>query len=260
MNSPTTPLDPVADADPRHIADPTAPPEWLLLVVRSVEDGRYLLVRRPENRVLTMLSTAPPHRTEGFAAGIASLVRTHLGVTLRGTPRVSTVRRPVHTVHPYTGGQRAGYLRALAVEVAGDPKVDALFDGLEALRLPDAVESLATDLERLLLQDGARLLSDSVPAGWTPSVVAPRPVTPTVVDAASDDAGDARDDFEDDAGDDEIGDDGEPVVALIDDEPELLDDSGDDAGELDDLDDLEWVEMDIETGDDDEAEDEGDER
>jgi len=234
-----------------------APPEWLLLVVRSVEDGRYLLVRRPGNRVLTMLSTAPPHRTEGFAAGIASLVRTHLGVTLRGTPRVSSVRRPVHTVHPYTGGQRAGYLRALAVEVAGDPKVDALFDGLQALQLPDAVESLSTDLERLLLQDGARLLSDSVPAGWTPSVRAPRPVPPTVVNAASDDAGD---DFDDDAGDDEIGDDGEPLVALIDDEPELLDDSGDDAGELDDLDDLEGVEVDLEMGDGDEDEDEGDER
>jgi len=245
-----------------------APPEWLLLVVRSVEDGRYLLVRRPGNRVLTMLSTAPPHRTEGFAAGIALMVRTHLGVTLRGTPRVSSVRRPVHTVHPYTGGQRAGYLRALAVEVAGDPKVDALFDGLQALRLEDAVEALSTDLEQLLLQDGARLLGDTVPAGWTASTRTARTTRlpqPVVNASLEDDSGDGDDDDGALAVDDEIGDDGEPLVALIDDEPELLDDSGDDADDsddLDDLDDLEGVEVDLETGDgdEDEDEDEGDER
>lgn len=160
--SPTTRLDPVSDT--HHIVppDPTAPPEWLLLAVRSVEDGRYLLLRRAGSPVLTMLSTRPPHRAEGFTAAIASLVRTHLNLAVRGTPLASTERRPVHTLHPYTGGGRTGYLRAVAVEAAGDAKADALFQGLEALPLADAVSALSTDLERLILQDGAKLLGDRV--------------------------------------------------------------------------------------------------
>ncbi len=220
------------------------------------EDGRYLLVRRPGNRVLTMLSTAPPHRTEGFAAGISSLVRTHLGVALRGTPRVASVRRPVHTLHPYTGGQGAGYLRALAVEVAGDPKTDALFDGMQALRLEDAVDALSTDLERLLLQDGARLLSDTLPAGWTASTGTARTTRapqPVVNASFEDDSGDLEEAGDDTVGDDAAGDDGGPLVAQIDDAPEDSadldgddpegDDSSDDDGDLDDLDDAIWMAM-----------------
>lgn len=160
--TPTTRLDPVPEPNHLNPPDPTAPPEWLLLVVRSVEDGRYLLLRRPGSPVLTMLSTNPPHSAEGFTAAITSLVRTHLNVAVRGTPGVSTERRPVHTLHPYTGGSGTGFLRAVAVEVAGDPKADALFQGLEALPLPEALEALATDLERLILQDGAKLLGDRV--------------------------------------------------------------------------------------------------
>ncbi|MEX1023422.1 MAG: hypothetical protein WD058_09775 [Dehalococcoidia bacterium] len=164
----TTPLDPSTAIDYSKVPDPTAPPEWLLLAVRSVEDGRYLLVRRPGSTAFTMLSTAPPHRSEGFAAGLASLVRTHLGVSVRGEPRLSTVQRPVHTMHPYTGGQSTGYLRAVALEVAGEPKADALYQGLVALPLPEAVQALATDLERLLLCDGAALLGDDLKAEDAP--------------------------------------------------------------------------------------------
>lgn len=160
--SPTTRLDPVADTN--HIAppDPTAPPEWLLLAVRSVEDGRYLLLRRAGSTALTMPSTSLPHRTEGLTAAITSLVRTHLNLAVRGKPQVSTERRPVRALHPYTGGGRTGYLRAVAVEAAGEARPDVLFHGLEALPLTDAVGALATDLERLILQDGAKLLGDRV--------------------------------------------------------------------------------------------------
>ncbi len=157
-----TRLNPVPEGDYARTLDPTAPPEWLLLVARSVEDGRYILLRRPGNRDLTMLSTKPPHRTEGFAVGITSLLRTHLSVTLRGEPRVSPERRPVHTLHPYTGGAGTGYLRAVAVEVVGEPRTDALYQGYVALPLDEAAEALSTDLERLILLDGAKLLGDRI--------------------------------------------------------------------------------------------------
>ncbi|MCK9487768.1 MAG: hypothetical protein M0R73_13935 [Dehalococcoidia bacterium] len=162
MNLHTTPLNPVPEGDYARSTDPTAAPEWLLLVARSVEDGQYLLLRRAGHRALSLLSTRPPHRTEGFAVGITSLLRTHLAVTMRDQPRVSPERRPVHALHPYTGGQGTGYLRAVAVEVAGEPRTDALYQGVVALPLTDAADAVSTDLERLILLDGAKLLGDRI--------------------------------------------------------------------------------------------------
>ncbi|MGE3961053.1 MAG: hypothetical protein AB7F65_05165 [Dehalococcoidia bacterium] len=134
-----------------------APATWLLLVVRRREDGRYLLVRRDESAP-TMLSTWPPHPDEGLEAGVASLLRTHLRVTVASPPRVSETKRPARMGHPYTGGPTMGLLRAVAVEVTGEPEADALFAGCEALSAGEAEAALATDLERAIFRDGVALL------------------------------------------------------------------------------------------------------
>lgn len=141
--------------------DPAAPRERLAIVVRVVEDGRYLVVRREGARALSLLATDQPFRGEGVPAAVSSIVRTHLGMTTRGEVRTADNRHPVHRLHPYTGGQATGYLRAVAVEAAGEPKSDALYAGAEALPLADAVAALPTDLDRALLLDGARLLGDA---------------------------------------------------------------------------------------------------
>lgn len=144
--------------------EPSDPRERLMIVARSVEDGRYLLVRREGQRALGLLSTEPPHRSEGLATAVRSVVGTHLGVTVRGEPRRSELQHPVHTLHPYTGGQSTSYLRVIAVEVIGEPKADALFSGLEALPLDDARRAVSTNLEEELLNDGATLLGEGRPA------------------------------------------------------------------------------------------------
>lgn len=142
------------------VPDPAAPRERLMIVARSAEDGRYLLVRRQGAGALGLLSTNAPHRAEGLRAAVSAIVATHLGVAVRGEPRRSPRRHPVHTLHPYTGGQSTNYLRVVAVEVAGEPKADPLFAGMEALLLADAKRAVGTDLEQALIADGAALLGD----------------------------------------------------------------------------------------------------
>jgi len=138
--------------------DPLDPPEWLLLVIRRVEDGTYFLVRRPESLILSMLSTAPPHRDEGHDAGIASLVRARLGLRVEGRPLVADAAHPARMAHPYTGGPSMGLLRAVAVEVRGEPDPDALIESCEALDAEEAWAALTTDLERAIFRDGVDLL------------------------------------------------------------------------------------------------------
>ncbi|MDA1010386.1 MAG: hypothetical protein DWG80_04045 [Chloroflexi bacterium] len=138
--------------------DPLDPPEWLLLVVRRIEDGSYLLARRPESPVLSMLSTAPPHRDEGFEAGIASLLWARLGLGVAGRPVRSEHAHPARMGHPYTGGPSMGLLRAVAVEVTGEPAPDALVESLEMLDDEEAWAALTTDLERAVFRDGVELL------------------------------------------------------------------------------------------------------
>ncbi len=148
---------PLAPGAARDDAALLRPPEWYLLVVRRREDGAFLLVQR-EGAPPTMLSTWPPHADEGLAAGLASLLRTHLAVRLEGVPRVSESRRPARMAHPYTGGPAMGLLRAVAVEVSGAPAVDPLFAGHVALPAAEAEAALATDLERAIFRDGVALL------------------------------------------------------------------------------------------------------
>lgn len=144
--------------DYADIPDPTAPPERLLLVIRRREDGTFLLVRRAQDAPLTLLSTAPPFHGEGLLPGIASLVRTHLAVQVEGQPRLADERRPARMDHPYKGGPSLGLLRAVAIEVTGEPATDALFAGCEALSAPAAAEALSSDLERAIFRDGLALL------------------------------------------------------------------------------------------------------
>lgn len=137
--------------------DPLDPPVWLMLILRRVEDGTFLLVRRPEAPAPSMLSTAPPHRDEGLDAGIASLVWARLGLRTSGPARLAARAHPARMAHPYTGGPGAGRLRALAVEVSGTPEPDALIEGWDALDAATAEATLATDLERAIFRDGVAL-------------------------------------------------------------------------------------------------------
>ena len=138
-----TPLEPGAARDDSALLKPA---EWYLLVVRR------------EDSPPTLLSTWPPHADEGLDAGLASLLRTHLSVRLEGAPRLAEMRRPARMGHPYTGGPSMGLLRAVAVEVTGEPEADALFVGFEAFSADEAEAGLATDLERAIFRDGVALL------------------------------------------------------------------------------------------------------
>lgn len=164
---PPTPLGPGEARDDSGLLRPA---EWLMLVVRRQEDGTFLLVRRripsetpdDDDEPLappTMLSTWPPHADEGLEAGLASIVWTHLGVRVEGTPRLAEMVRPARMGHPYTGGPTMGLLRAVALEVSGTPAVDALFVGCEALPASEAELALTTDLERAVFRDGLTLFT-----------------------------------------------------------------------------------------------------
>src|SRR5690606_30334452 len=121
-------------------------------------DGTYLLPRRAEAPAPTMISTAPPHPDEGLIAGMVSLLRARLSVQLVSEPYVSPRRRPARMGHPFTGGPSVGILRAVALEVTGNPEVDPLFDSFVALPPAEAESALATDLERAIFRDGVALL------------------------------------------------------------------------------------------------------
>jgi hypothetical protein len=138
--------------------DPTYPPERLLRVIRRVEDGGYLLIHHDDQSPPVMLSTAPPHRDEGFDAGIASLVHARLGVRVARKLQSASEIHPVRMLHPYTGGGRPGHLRAVAVEVTGEVVPDALVASVESLDADEAWAALATDLERAIFRDGVDLL------------------------------------------------------------------------------------------------------
>jgi len=138
-----------------------APDERLLLVLRRREDGTFILVRRayPDGAASgpAMLSTPHPHADEGLEAGLASIVRTHLGLTVEGVPLLAETKRPVRMGHPYTGGPTMGLLRAVALDVSGTPEADALLEGFDALSAGEAEAALATDLERAIFRDGVAL-------------------------------------------------------------------------------------------------------
>lgn len=149
---------PLREGEARDDSALLAPPEWLLLVLRRREDGTFVLVRRPEAGAPTLLSTWPPHPDEGLEAGIASVIRTHLGLTVEGAPRLASSAHPARMGHPFTGGPSMGLLRAVALEVSGTPDVSPLYESSEYLPTGEAAAALATDLERAIFRDGAALL------------------------------------------------------------------------------------------------------
>lgn len=144
------------DALVRRTVQPDANPERILLVVRRVEDGALLLARWPDAQPM-LLSLDAPHPDEGFAEGIARLLRSRFAVTAR-TPRLHAERLPVRMQHPAKGGETMGFLRVAAVEVSGEPTPDGALAGVEALNADEAARTLSTDLERRALALGLALL------------------------------------------------------------------------------------------------------
>lgn len=149
------------EADPgalvRTATQPDAAPERILLVVRRVEDGTVLLARWPDAPQPMLLSLDAPHPDEGFADGIARLVRARFAVMAR-VPRLHVERLPVRMRHPAKGGETTGFLRVVAVEVSGEPSPEGEIARVEALAPAEAARALSTDLERRALALGLELL------------------------------------------------------------------------------------------------------
>ncbi|TAK76149.1 MAG: hypothetical protein EPO16_07720 [Dehalococcoidia bacterium] len=149
------------EADPgtlvRMVTQPDADPERILLVIRRVEDGALLLARWPDAPRPVLLSLDTPHPDEGFAGGVARLVRARFAVTVR-TSRLHARRLPVRMRHPAKGGETVGFLRVAAVEVSGEPSPDGALAGVEAFPPAEAARALSTDLERRAFALGLELL------------------------------------------------------------------------------------------------------
>lgn len=165
--------DPAIHDPPPVPRDLEARPERLVLVVRRLEDARYLFARWPDWPHPAMLSTVPPSSTEGLAQGIASLVAARMGVRVTGEPRPATERRPARLHHPYAGSDGLGWLRPVAVDVFGEPRADALLDDVISLTRAEALAQLPTDLERVLFRAGSALLDDRAAAGPSPDLPSP---------------------------------------------------------------------------------------
>jgi len=136
-----------------HVTYPD--PERFILVARRVEDGRYLFARWSDWPHPTMISTLVPNEDEGLVAGIESLLHGRMRVRVVGEPRLASERVAVRMPAPRGGGPRLGWLHPLAVEVSGDPEHDALIEGVDALTLDEALDGLATDVERAAFRAGA---------------------------------------------------------------------------------------------------------
>ena len=149
------------EADPgalvRSTAQPDADPERILLVIRRIEDGTVLMARWPDAPHPMLLSLDAPHPDEGFAEGVAHLVRARFAVTAEA-PRLHVERIPMRMPHPTKGSESTGILRVAAVEVRGEPAPDGALAGIDALTPDEAADSLSTDLERHALALGLELL------------------------------------------------------------------------------------------------------
>jgi hypothetical protein len=133
----------------------TAAPERFILVARRVEDGHFLFAQWGDWPHPTMISTLPPSEHEGFANGIESLLHGRMRVRVVGTPQLASERIPVRMAHPRGGGPMLGWLQPVAVEVSGEPAPDALIEGVATLTLDEALDTLATDVERAAFRAGA---------------------------------------------------------------------------------------------------------
>jgi len=141
--------------------DPYGEPERLMILPRRVEDGALLLVRREAGHAPGLLSTEPPHADEGLTEAVTRILRSRLDVQVVGALRVSESRRPARMGQPRRGADGTGWLRAIAVDVSGEPHADPLLAGVEALSPGAADAALATDLERWVLADALALFAGS---------------------------------------------------------------------------------------------------
>lgn len=141
-------------------------PERYLLVVRQVAspgepagapDGaaaRYLFARWPDWPYPALLSLSAPSPEEGLEAAVRAVLRAHMGVVVASPPRPASVSVPARIRHPRTGVEGLGWLRAIAVDVAGEPTPDALLEDVVVLTASEAVDALPTDVERIVFAAG----------------------------------------------------------------------------------------------------------
>lgn len=137
-------------------------PERLLVVPRAAgfdgEEPRFFLVRWADWPQPALLSMAPPGPHDDLDEALATLLGARLRVSPQGPARLGTRRLPVRMKRPSYGSNGVtGWLRPVAVEVAGEPEVDALLDGCDACTLDQALAALSTDVERAVLREAAQL-------------------------------------------------------------------------------------------------------
>lgn len=138
--------------------DGRAEAERLLVIARRVENGRYLFARWADWPHPTVISTLPPGEAEGFEAGLETLLLGRFGVHIAHPPIRGERRLPVRMPHPAGGGEAMGWVRPVAVEVAGEPSGAGPIESVDALTLDEALAGLVTDLECEALRLGAALL------------------------------------------------------------------------------------------------------
>ena len=142
----------------RARADGRPEAERLLIVARRVEDDRYLFAVWADWPHPVLVSTpAAAEGFEGFEAGIETVLRGRLGVHAAGAARPAPRRLPVRVAHPAGGGATLGWLRPVAVAVAGEPRASGPVAAVASLTLEEALAALTTDIERAALRLGAAL-------------------------------------------------------------------------------------------------------
>lgn len=137
-----------------------APERWLVISRQHAEPGeepRYLLVRWPDWPHPALLSIAPPSADDTLDDAVGSLLKARLQLDLEGPARVGDTRMPVRMAQPRYGLSTTGWLRAVSVEVSGEPEADSLLDGFEVLTADEALRGLTTDLERAVFRMGVAL-------------------------------------------------------------------------------------------------------
>lgn len=167
-----------------------ARPERLLVVAREADgeaDGdaageagaaRYFFARWPDWPYPAMLSLAATasttetgnrdeQRIDALRGALNDLLGARMGLACTSPPRLAAERTPARMAHPRFGGEGLGWLRAAAVVARPLPaagatpaaaRADALLEAVERLSLEQALEGLATDVERRVFRAGVALL------------------------------------------------------------------------------------------------------
>ena len=136
------------------------PPERMVLVpIVSVPDAGgeqagarlCVLVRMRDSGRASLLELPRPAAGETLDGVVADVLRARLGVRPVGEPRLAPGRVAVRLPRERRGSWELGWMRAVAVDVEGEPVGDALVDEVVVLRCEEAVRALRTDTERRLL-------------------------------------------------------------------------------------------------------------